>query len=102
MFKYAPVSYIVGNKKLLKSDLKKGTMFSKKIKTITPDGLQQCVKDVDTLNLTPYISEIQNAIVEVNYKITDVPTIVNLCVGLHRLGSSHVIFATSFNTINQY
>ena len=72
------------NKKQLKSDLKKGTAFGKKIKTITPDGLQQCVKDVEVLNLTNYISEIVAAIIEVNYKITDVPVVVNLCTALHR------------------
>ena len=72
------------NKKQLKSDLKKGTAYAKKISAFTVDGLQQCIKDVDVLNLTPYISEIVDAILVVDFKITDVPAVVGLCVSLHR------------------
>ena len=68
----------------LKSDLKKCTAFSKKIKAVTPDGLQQCVKNIDALNLSNYVSEIAAAVIEVNYKITDVPLITQICIGLHR------------------
>lgn len=72
------------NKKQLKSDLKKGTAYAKKISAFTADGLNQCIKDVEILNLTPYISEIVDAICVVDYKITDVPGVVGLCVALHR------------------
>ena len=68
----------------MKSDLKKCTAFSKKIKAVTPDGLNQCIKDIDVLNLSNYVSEIASAVSEVNYKIADVPIISQICVGLHR------------------
>lgn len=72
------------NKSNLKSDLKKTTAFVKKIKSINFEGLQQCIRDTETLNLTLYISEIVTAITETNYKPTDVPSVVKLCVCLHR------------------
>lgn len=72
------------NKKQLKSDLKKTTAFVKKIRSINSEGLQQCIRDTETLNLTLYISEIVGAIVETAYKATDVPSMIKLCVHLHR------------------
>ena len=72
------------NKKQLKSDQKKTTAFVKKIRSINTEGLQQCIRDTETLNLTLYISEIVGAIVETAYKATDVPSMVKLCIDLHR------------------
>ena len=72
------------NKKQLKSDLKKTTAFVKKIRSINTEGLQQCIRDTETLNLTLYISEIVGAIVETAYKATDVPSMVKLCIDLHK------------------
>jgi regulator of nonsense transcripts 2 len=72
------------NKKNLKSDLKKTTAFVKKIRSINTEGLQQCIRDVETLNLNLYISEIVGAIVETAYKATDVPSMVKLCISLHK------------------
>jgi regulator of nonsense transcripts 2 len=72
------------NKKQLKSDLKKTTAFVKKIRSINTEGLQQCIRDTETLNLTLYISEIVGAIVETAYKATDVPSMIKLCIDLHR------------------
>lgn len=68
----------------LKSDLKKTTAFVKKIKSINVEGLQQCIRDSETLNLTLYISEVVAAIAETNYKATDIPSMVKLCISLHR------------------
>lgn len=72
------------NKKNLKSDLKKTTAFVKKIKTITAEGLQQCIREVEQLNLTLYVSEIVSAILETTYKPSDIPALIILCVCLHR------------------
>ena len=67
----------------LKSDLKKTTAFVKKVRVITSEGLLQCIRDVQTLNLTLYISEIVDAIFETNFKATDVPNVIKLCNELH-------------------
>jgi regulator of nonsense transcripts 2 len=71
-------------KKQLKSDLKKTTAFVKKIRSINSEGLQQCIRDTETLNLTLYISEVVGAIHETAFKATDVPSMVKLCIALHR------------------
>lgn len=68
----------------LKSDLKKSNTFVKKLKTITAEGIQQCIRDTETVNLTLFVSEIVNAIVATTYKATDVPAIVKLCICMHQ------------------
>lgn len=73
-----------GSKKSLKSDLKKTTAFVKKVRAITVEGISQCIKEVDVLNLSLYIEEIVAAIVETKFKATDVPSIVQLSSGLHK------------------
>jgi regulator of nonsense transcripts 2 len=72
------------SKSSLKSDLKKTTAFVKKIKAITTEGLQQCIRDTEILNLNLYLSEIVAAIMETNYKATDVALMVKLSICLHR------------------
>jgi regulator of nonsense transcripts 2 len=72
------------NKKNLKSDLKKATAFVKKIRSINSEGLQQCIRDVETLNLTQHISEVVTAAVETAFKATDTPSMVKLCIALHK------------------
>jgi regulator of nonsense transcripts 2 len=71
-------------KQQLKSDLKKSNAFVKKLKTITADGIVQCVRDTETVNLTLFVSEIVNAIVATTYKATDVSSMVKLCVCMHQ------------------
>jgi regulator of nonsense transcripts 2 len=71
-------------KSALKSDLKKTMAYVKKLRAVNVEGLQQCIRDTETLNLTLYISEICQAISETAFKATDVPTMVKLCVALHR------------------
>jgi len=67
----------------MKSDLKKSTAFVKKVKAINAEGLQQCIRDTETLNLNQYISEIVAALLEMKFKPGDVPSVVKLCVNLH-------------------
>ena len=67
----------------MKSDLKKSTAFVKKIKTINSEGLQQCIRDAETLNLNLYISEIVSALLEIKFKAPDINGIVKLCSHLH-------------------
>jgi regulator of nonsense transcripts 2 len=72
-------------KKMLKSDLKKSTAFVKKIKAINSDGIAQCIKETESLNLTLYVSEIVSGIVATTYKATDVSHMVRLCISLHQM-----------------
>jgi regulator of nonsense transcripts 2 len=68
----------------LKSDLKKSTAFVKKLRSINAEGLQQCIRDAEVLNMSLYTSEIVSAIVETSFKSTDVPAIMKLCITLHQ------------------
>jgi ElaB/YqjD/DUF883 family membrane-anchored ribosome-binding protein len=80
-------AYRKQNEKLkaqLKSDLKKSNTFVKKLKTITAEGIQQCIRDTETVNLTLFVSEIVNAVVATTYKATDVTGMVKLCVSMHQ------------------
>lgn len=71
------------NSKAVKSDVKKSTAFVKKIRAINAEGIQQCIRDTETLNLTQYISEIVASIVATTFKAADVSHMVKLCVCLH-------------------
>jgi hypothetical protein len=71
------------NNKAVKSDVKKSNAFVKKLKAINAEGIQQCIRDTDTLNLTLFISEIVQAILATTYKATDCSAMVKLCLSLH-------------------
>jgi hypothetical protein len=71
-------------KTTLKSDVKKTSMFVNKLRSMNTEGLSQCIRDVETLNLTLYISEIVTAILEISFKPADVPLVIRLIVALHK------------------
>ncbi|XP_018561643.1 regulator of nonsense transcripts 2 [Anoplophora glabripennis] len=68
----------------LDSSLKKNTAFVKKIKNFSSSQVDTYLKDMSTLNLSKYISEIAAAIVDSKLKMTDVPAAVKLCSILHQ------------------
>lgn len=72
------------NNRLVKSDVKKSSAFVKKIRAINAEGIQQCIRDTETLNLTQYVSEIVTAILATTYKAAEIPYVVKLCVSLHQ------------------
>ena len=51
----------------LKSDMKKATAFVKKLRSINTEGLQQCIRDTESLNLSRHIEEIVGAILETQF-----------------------------------
>ncbi|CAB0039926.1 unnamed protein product [Trichogramma brassicae] len=68
----------------LDSNLKKNTTFVKKLKTFAASQLDNVMKDVTTLNLTKYISEVASALVEAKLKMTDIPAVLKICSYLHQ------------------
>ncbi len=72
------------NKAKLKSDLKKTTAFTKKLKSLSEDQRSSLTKDVDTLNLSRYVSEIVDAVVDARLKNADVSVAVHLCCLMHQ------------------
>lgn len=69
----------------LDSSLKKNTAFVKKLKQFTAAQLDSLSKDMSTLNLTKYISEVSSALSEAKLKLTDVTAAITLCSELHRV-----------------
>lgn len=72
------------NKKNLKSDLKKANSFLNKLKIVNAEGIQQCIRDADILNLGFHVLDIVGVIMDTNYRMPDVPAIAKLCGSLHR------------------
>lgn len=77
----------------LDSSLKKNTAFVKKLKQFTTPQLDSLLKDMSTLNLTKYISEISSALSEAKLKLTDVNAAIVFCSELHKVYSD---FANAF------
>lgn len=77
----------------LDSSLKKNTAFVKKLKQFTASQLDSLLKDMSTLNLTKYVSEISSALSETKIKLTDVGAAVTFCCHLHKIYSE---FASTF------
>ena len=69
--------------KSLKSDLKKSTAFVKRIRAITTEGVTQCIRELDSLNLNRHIEEIVMGLVETKFKATEVPVVLQLASALH-------------------
>nr|CAG4650736.1 EOG090X0143 [Simocephalus serrulatus]SVE94074.1 EOG090X0143 [Simocephalus serrulatus] len=67
----------------LDSSIKKNTAFVRKLKNFTEAQKEGILKDINTLNLTKYISEVANAIVEAKLKMTDIASILQVCTVLH-------------------
>lgn len=68
----------------LDSSLKKNTAFIKRLKNMTEAQKDSLIKDMNSLNLTKYISEAASAIVDAKLKMSDVNTAVQLCSMLHQ------------------
>ena len=70
----------------LDSSLKKNTAFVRKIRqSFNADSAAGLTKDAKSLNLTKYMGEVTNAIVEVKLKTNDVKGMVELCSFLHQV-----------------
>lgn len=69
----------------LDSSLKKNTAFVKKLKQFTAAQLDSLLKDMSGLNLSKYISEVSQALIEAKLKMTDVPAVITLCSKLHEI-----------------
>ncbi|XP_054280661.1 regulator of nonsense transcripts 2-like isoform X1 [Macrosteles quadrilineatus] len=67
----------------LDSSLKKNTAFIRKLRNFTAPQLASLIKDMSTLNLSKYISEVASALVEAKLKLNDVPAAVLLCSQMH-------------------
>ncbi|OQR76894.1 regulator of nonsense transcripts 2-like [Tropilaelaps mercedesae] len=79
----APVRATENALALRDSSLKKNTSFVRKIKTYSEAQQTSVLNDIRSLNLSKYISEICQAIIESKFKLSDVPSLVQVCSRLH-------------------
>ncbi|VVD00769.1 regulator of nonsense transcripts 2 [Leptidea sinapis] len=77
----------------LDSGLKKNTTFVKKLKSFSAPQLEVLLKDLSSLNLTKYISEVAAALVEAKLKMSDIAAALILCSSIH---CTYAEFSTFF------
>lgn len=65
------------------SSLKKNTAFIRKLKNFPPPQPNQLVKDMNSLNLTKYLSEVVTALTEIKLKMTEIDAMILLCTQLN-------------------
>ena len=68
----------------LDSSIKKNSTFVKKLKNMTDAQKESIFKDMNGLNLSKYISEVANAIVEAKIKLNEIPMAIKICSALHQ------------------
>eukprot|EP00871_Galdieria_phlegrea_P003127 jgi/Galph1/3815/GphlegSOOS_G2482.1 len=68
----------------LESSLKKCTAFVRKLKSISKDTKETLLSEIETLNLSMYISEVSSAICEAKFRVSNVPTVVEVCSAIYR------------------
>ena len=68
----------------LESSIKRIPPFIKRLRTLTEQQRDTLGRDMQTLNLTRYISEVATALTEAKLKMTDVWTSVQICSLLHQ------------------
>ncbi|XP_050522449.1 regulator of nonsense transcripts 2 [Daktulosphaira vitifoliae] len=65
------------------SSLKKNTAFIRRLKNFPPPQLDQLLKDMNSLNLTKYLSEVVSALTEIKLKMTEIDAMIALCTELN-------------------
>ncbi|EME30009.1 Regulator of nonsense transcripts UPF2 [Galdieria sulphuraria] len=68
----------------LESSLKKCTALVRKLKSVSRDTKESLLAEIQTLNLSMYISEICGAFFEARFRIADVPAVVEVISEIYR------------------
>ncbi|GMS96034.1 hypothetical protein PENTCL1PPCAC_18209 [Pristionchus entomophagus] len=73
-----------GEQELRKMDstLKKTTAVMKKIKMLNKEHAAALSADLDKINLSKFVEEMAVAVADTKFKISDLPNVVSLCVGI--------------------
>ena len=69
----------------LDSSLKKNTAFTKKCKMINESSKDQLIKEMKGLNLSKYIEELSQILVESKFKMSDISGVVEFCSAVHQV-----------------
>ncbi|KAK3865393.1 hypothetical protein Pcinc_028997 [Petrolisthes cinctipes] len=71
------------NTAMLDSSLKKNTAFIKRLRNLTESQHDSLSRDLTSLNLSRYMSEVAGALTEARLKMSDLSTALHLCSLLH-------------------
>ena len=66
------------------SSIKKNSAFVKKLKTYSEAQRCHILEEIDRLNLTKFTSEIASSLVESKLKLSDIPSVIEVCTKLNR------------------
>lgn len=77
------IDYTENSKSNKDSSLRKNRAFVRKLKTFTESQLNSLLAEMASLNIEKYISEIASALIEAKLKLSDIPSVVNLCSNIH-------------------
>lgn len=69
----------------LDSSIKKNSAFVKKLKNLTDSSKDSILKDISTLNLSKYLTEVVAALVDLKIKTSEISTYLEICSKLHRM-----------------
>lgn len=68
----------------LDSSIKKNSALVKRLKVFSESQKGQILDEIDKLNLTKFISEIAASLIEAKLKLSDIPSMVEICTKLNR------------------
>lgn len=68
----------------LDSSIKKNSAFVKRLKTYSESQKDQILSEIDRLNLTKFISEVAASITEAKLKLSDIPSVIEICSKINR------------------
>ena len=69
----------------LDSSIKKNSAFVKKLKNLTDSTRDTVLKDISTLNISKYLTEVVAALVELKLKASEIPMYLEICSKIHRM-----------------
>lgn len=68
----------------LDSSIKKNSAFVKRLKVFSESQKGQILDEVGKLNLTKFISEVAASLIEAKLKLSDIPSVIEICTKLNR------------------
>jgi len=69
----------------LDSSIKKNSAFVKKLKNLTDSSKDAVLKDITTLNISKYLTEVVAALVELKLKASEISMYLEICSKIHRM-----------------
>jgi regulator of nonsense transcripts 2 len=69
----------------LDSSIKKNSAFVRRLKVFSESQKTLILEEIDKLNLSRFISEIASSLIEAKLKLSDIPSVIEICTKLNRI-----------------